>query len=201
MALLVQGSEILKEKTEVTTKKTLVPEEIKGWSWAAFILSWIWGIGNNTYRALWIFVPYVNIIMIVYLGFRGNELAWKHKHWESVEHFKAVQKKWNIAAFSFLAVCMVVGLLGTFLLVKSIDGSPSYKIVMKQIRTSEEVIERIGSNIQVLNVSRITHYKDEIEEIKYEFKIQGEKGVAIVHSVVFDDGTTLKIISLEVDYQ
>lgn len=26
--------------------------DIQGWIWGAFLLSWIWGIGNNTYIAL-----------------------------------------------------------------------------------------------------------------------------------------------------
>ena len=34
------------------------------------------------------------IVCSIFLGFRGNELAWKGKKWKSVEHFKNVQKKW-----------------------------------------------------------------------------------------------------------
>ena len=55
--------------------------------------------------------------MIIYLGLKGNELAWKNRKWHSIEEFKEVQKKWNKAAFVFLAVCFLVGVIGTLLLV------------------------------------------------------------------------------------
>ena len=188
------------DKEEYRAENITVPEEIKGWNWGAFILSWIWGIGNNTYRALWFFVPYINIVMIIYLGLKGNELAWKHKHWKSVEHFKAVQRKWNIAAFSFLTACIVIGTLGASLFVKSIDESPSYKIVMSKILTSEEIKARIGDNIQVLNTSRTTRFKGEIDNVDYTIQLEGSDGVAIVRAVVFENYLTLKIINFEVEY-
>jgi len=68
-----------------------VPEEIKGWNWGAFAFNWIWGIRFRTYRALLVFVPFVNIVMPFVLGFKGNEWAWKHNHWHSVEEFKHSQ--------------------------------------------------------------------------------------------------------------
>jgi len=34
--------------------------------------------------------------MIIVLGIKGNEWAWRNKKWESIEHFKSVQKKWSV---------------------------------------------------------------------------------------------------------
>ena len=34
-----------------------IPAEIKRWNWGAFLLNWIWGIGNQTYIALLALVP------------------------------------------------------------------------------------------------------------------------------------------------
>ena len=97
-------------------KESEIPIEIKGWNWGAFIFSWIWGIGNNTYRAFWVFFPLVNIIMMIALGLKGNEWAWRHKKWESVEHFKQVQRKWTKAALIFLVVVLFSLLLFLLLL-------------------------------------------------------------------------------------
>lgn len=59
------------------------------------MLNWIWGIGNNTFIALLMFVPFVNFIMLFILGAKGSKWAWKkNKKWESIEEFKAVQRKW-----------------------------------------------------------------------------------------------------------
>lgn len=83
------------------------PPGIKGWSWGAFLLNWIWAIGNRTWIGLLAFVPYVGIIVSFYLGFKGRELAWRNKRWDSIEHFNAVQKKW-----SWWAVVLIVGVMG-----------------------------------------------------------------------------------------
>jgi len=62
-------------------KDSVVPPEIKGWNWGAFLLNWIWGIGNSTYIALLMFVPLVNIFMFLFLvlkemnGHGGIELG------------------------------------------------------------------------------------------------------------------------------
>ena len=83
------------------------PPGIKGWSWGAFLLNWIWAIGNKTWIGLLAFVPYVGVIMSFYPGFKGRELAWRNKRWDSIEHFNEVQKKW-----SWWAVVLIVGIMG-----------------------------------------------------------------------------------------
>ena len=75
--------------------RSVVPQEITGWNWGAFFLSWIWGIGNKSYIALLSLIPYVGFIMIFVLGANGNKWAWKNRKWDSIEHFKQVQKKWT----------------------------------------------------------------------------------------------------------
>jgi mannose/fructose/N-acetylgalactosamine-specific phosphotransferase system component IIC len=80
---------------------TPVPPEIRGWNWGGFLMTWIWGIGNNVWIsliALCSVIPYVgwiaSLIMMIILGVRGNEWAWQHKKWDSIEHFKSTQRKW-----------------------------------------------------------------------------------------------------------
>ena len=85
-----------------------VPSEIDEWNWGAFFLNGIWGIGNKTYVALLAFIPVVNIVMMFVLGFKGNAMAWKNKEWESIEHFKTVQRNWNIAGLIALALYIVI---------------------------------------------------------------------------------------------
>ena len=76
-----------------------LPEGIKGWSWGAFLLNWIWAIGNQTWIGLFAFLPFVGLIMFFVLGFKGREWAWRNKKWDSVEHFQSVQRKWSFWAF------------------------------------------------------------------------------------------------------
>lgn len=93
-----------------------LPDGVKGWSWGAFLLNWIWAIGNKTWIGVLAIIPYVGFIVTIYLGIKGRELAWQNKRWDSVEHFQQVQKKWSFwGVVVFLAV-IVLG-IGTAVVV------------------------------------------------------------------------------------
>ena len=53
-------------------------------------------MGNNTYIALLTFVPFFGFIWMFVLGAKGSAWAWRNGRWDSVEHFKRVQRKWAI---------------------------------------------------------------------------------------------------------
>jgi hypothetical protein len=94
-------------------KMTALPAELSGWNWGAFFLSWIWGIGNNTWIAFLTFIPFVNFVMIFVLGAKGNEWAWQNKKWNNFEHFKRVQKLWAIWGL----ILFLIGILFMFLVI------------------------------------------------------------------------------------
>jgi len=81
-----------------------VPPGVKGWSWGAFLLNWIWAIGNRTWIGLLALAPYIGIVVSIALGIKGREWAWKNKRWDSLEHFNSVQKRW-----SFWGVVLILG--------------------------------------------------------------------------------------------
>ena len=85
------------ENTSGQGKDAVIPSELRSWNWGALLLNWIWGIGNGTYLAFLVFVPCLGFFMPFVLGYKGNEWAWRNKKWDSVEHFKSVQKKWALA--------------------------------------------------------------------------------------------------------
>src|SRR3989344_2281963 len=49
-----------------------VPPEIRGWSWGAAGLTWIWGISHRVWLSLLMFVPVVNMVWWIVLGLKGN---------------------------------------------------------------------------------------------------------------------------------
>ena len=76
-----------------------VPFEIKEkWNWGAFLMPVWWGLYNHVYQALLTCIPVFGFFYLFHLGSKGNELAWKHRYWESVEHFKKIQRRWALAA-------------------------------------------------------------------------------------------------------
>ncbi len=92
-------------------KDAAVPEEIRGWNWGAFLLNWIWGIGNRVWISLLCFVPFANVIMPFVLGAKGNEWAWQSKAWNSIEHFKKTQRTWMWWGVGLLCASLVIGVL------------------------------------------------------------------------------------------
>jgi hypothetical protein len=104
------------DNTSGQGKASVVPPEIKKWNWGAFLLSWIWGIGNNTYIALLTLIPYVGFVMIFVLGAKGSEWAWQNKQWESIEQFQRVQKKWIWWGLGIIVGVIIVGMVIAILL-------------------------------------------------------------------------------------
>ena len=99
---------------------------LKNWNWGAFLLSWIWGIGNKLYVLsiagfiiqfiLISTIPFLGVIFAIgfgaFLGIKGNELAWNKKSPKTTkESFISIQNKWRIAGFIFLAVYIGLGLI------------------------------------------------------------------------------------------
>jgi len=85
-----------------------VPDGVRGWSWGAFLLGWIWAIGNRTWIGLLCLVPYVGFGVAIWLGIQGREMAWKNGNWDSVEHFNRVQRSWSqwgIGLFCVACAC------------------------------------------------------------------------------------------------
>ena len=66
------------ENTSGQGVAAVVPPELDRWNWGAFFLTWIWGIGNNTFIALLMFVPVVNMVMPFVLGVKGSAWAWRN---------------------------------------------------------------------------------------------------------------------------
>lgn len=101
--------------------KSAIPAGLGEWNWGGFLLTWIWGIGNNVWWAFLTFVPFLGpLVMPWVLAFKGNEWAWQSKPWESVEHFKRVQHTWAmwglwvtiaIAALTFIIFALAIGLI------------------------------------------------------------------------------------------
>ena len=117
--------------TSESSEDTTLPEGVKGWSWGALFLNWIWAIGNKTWIGLLCLVPYLGFIMAIVLAFKGREWAWKNKEWESVEHFNRVQRKWSIAGFIFVIV------MGVFMAV-SLQAYNDYIEKAKAYETSHD---------------------------------------------------------------
>ncbi len=104
------------DNTSGQGKAATIPDEIRGWSWGAFLLNWIWGLFNRTWIALAVLLPVIGFVVWIILGIKGNEWAWRNKRWDDVEHFKRVQRKWAIAGVVLLLAPIAAILVAVFVL-------------------------------------------------------------------------------------
>ncbi len=84
-----------------------IPAGVAGWSWGAFVFGWFWAVCNKTWIGLLALVPGIGFIMHVVLGFKGREWAWQNDHWDSVEHFQKVQRRWSIVAIGLILFIII----------------------------------------------------------------------------------------------
>ena len=94
VASKVETGDLAMENTSGQGKLAVVPKEIRGWNWGAFLLTWIWGLCHNVWIALSALIPYIGVIMAFVLGAKGTEWAWQNKRWDSIDHFKRTQRTW-----------------------------------------------------------------------------------------------------------
>ncbi len=114
----------LEQNTSGQGPSAVVPEEIKRWNWGAFLLNWIWAIGNRVWIGLLALIPCVGFIMSIVLGIKGSEWAWQNRRWESVEQFKQVQKTWAYWGLAILIIAVVLNIISA--IVQTGMRSPTY---------------------------------------------------------------------------
>jgi len=101
--------------------KKLIPDGIKGWSWGAFLASWIWAIGNKVWIGLLAIIPYLGLIMALVLGFKGREWAWQAKDWKSVDQFNEVQRKWSVWSAWIVGGVFILGIVAAIAIPAFVD--------------------------------------------------------------------------------
>lgn len=153
-----------------------IPAEVDRWSWGAFLLNWIWGIGNKTYVALLMFVPIVNMIMIFVLGAKGSSWAWRNKHWESVEQFKAVQRRWALWGVGVWAGTILLFVALFFSVAAALKSSEAYKLALAKLSADEQVTQIIGTPISAGTPSGSVEVSGPRGKASLSFDVEGPKG-------------------------
>lgn len=88
-------------------QKKMMPGEVKGWNWGAFMFSIFWGFGNRTYWPLLCIIPLFNFIWMFVCGFKGNEWAWSNGNYSDVRTFKLVQETLNRAGLAEFIISLI----------------------------------------------------------------------------------------------
>ena len=96
------------ENTSGQGRSAVIPKEIQGWNWGAFFFGWLWGISHRVWISLLSAIPYAGVIMLIVLGVKGNEWAWRNKRWDSIEHFKRTQRTWAYWALEIFLLSVLL---------------------------------------------------------------------------------------------
>ena len=159
-------------------KESVLPPELKGWNWGAFLLNWVWGIGHSKFLTLLMFIPLVNVIMIFVIGAKGNKWAWQNRIWRDTAHFKATQKKWAIWGLGMWVLFIVVFPSSILF---SLKGD-AYTQSLALLKTNKEVIALVGQPIEAgFFVSGEISVQSESGETAINYDISGPKGEAVVY--------------------
>lgn len=133
--------------TESLNNPAEIPRELDRWNWGAFLLNWIWGIGNSTLIALLALIPGINLIVMIVLGMRGSRWAWRNRYWRDAEHFRMTQRRWAIAGL-VIWIVVIGGVAGLFAsIVPMMKRSEAYQMSMELIQADERVEQALGDDV------------------------------------------------------
>ena len=190
------------DNTSGQGKAATIPPGVDRWNWGAFLLSWIWGIGNNTFIALLTFIPFFGLAMPFVLGARGSVWAWRNGRWDSVEHFKRVQRKWAIwGVVLWLAVIALFGGIfgGTFYILRN---SEAYQLAVSRLQANTEAVSVLGAPISTGTPSgEVATEGSGSGHAKLNFSVTGTKakGELQVEALKKDGVWSLKVLKLKID--
>lgn len=188
---------------------SVVPPEVDRWNWGAFLLTWIWGIGNSTFIAFLMFVPFVNIVMWFVLGARGSAWAWQNRYWDSVDDFKRAQRKW--AMWGAVVPVFFVVLWGAIFMtaMSAMKSSGAYQLAVADLQGDPEATQILGTPITTGFPMGNFHASGSDGKASIYFKARGPKGKGIVYvkavealgqwhvdQAVFEDASSKRRIDL-----
>lgn len=160
---------------------TEIPAEIKGWNWGAFLLQWIWGLGNKSYKTFMVYIPFAGIVFFFINGAKGNEWAWQNRKWESIEHFKKVQRKWTKAGLVFLGGIFILFFVIFFFITGIFNKSEVYKISLSNIVHTEKFIEKVGNPYETGMITGSIQTSNSNGSAELNYSIEGPNGIVDVY--------------------
>jgi len=189
------------ENTSGQGVAAVVPPELDRWNWGAFFLNWIWGIGNNTFIALLMFVPVVNMVMPFVLGVKGSAWAWRNKRWESVDHFRRVQRNWAIGGVVAIVALIVFGVGVWFSVTAMLKHSEAYQLAVAQLQANSEAINALGTPITTGAPTGKFETSGPTGTADLQFSVEGPKAKGTVYLHATNDLGAWKINRIELQIE
>jgi len=155
--------------------------QIDRWNWGAFLLTWIWGIGNGTFVAFLALVPFLNLVMPFVLGAKGSAWAWRNRQWQSVAEFRRTQKKWAFWGAVVWVCCLVaccVLFVGIF---ASLKNSEAYALAVNSLSMSSDARALLGEPISTGIPTGSIEVNGSAGTARLSFSASGPRGKGTVY--------------------
>lgn len=129
----------------IMQEDSIIKREVRKWNWGAFLLTFIWGVGNGVYISLLAIIPGVNLIMAIILGIKGNEWAWCKNKCLTITEFKKQQKlwaKWGAVSIIIIIITAVV-IIRQIVIDSEKEDEINYRDT-KRITSVQEIVSAIN---------------------------------------------------------
>ncbi|MEG3768845.1 cytochrome c oxidase assembly factor Coa1 family protein [Alteromonas sp. 14N.309.X.WAT.G.H12] len=178
-----------------------IPEHLKKWNWGAFLLNWLWGVGNNTYSAFKVFIPIYGFYYLFKLGFHGSEYAWKNGTWRDENHFIKVQRNWARASFAYIGFCFLLMLPMFFFIGSIFKTSEPYLMSMVLLEGSQKFTEEVGVPYSTGFITGNLSTSGHQGSANMSFTIEGVNGEAEVHIKAIKDMGSWTLNCVKTQYE
>jgi hypothetical protein len=186
---------------QIIADRKAVPPEIDRWNWGAFLLNWIWGIGNNTFIALLALIPFFGFIMLFVLGAKGSAWAWRNGRWDSVEHFKRVQRLWAIwgAVIWIAVIVLFCGVVGSVFL--ALKHSEAYQLGVAKLEASPVAVSLLGRPISAGYPTGSIAIDNRSGKASLSFSARGPRatGIVFLEAIKKDGVWSITRLALKLD--
>lgn len=96
-------------------------QKLTKWNWAAFLMAPFWTLANKLDKwFLLTVIPGVNVVAIIYLGLKGNRLAYEKSTIRNISEFMLFQAHWNKWAIRIMSISIGISL--TFMIISKIGN-------------------------------------------------------------------------------
>jgi hypothetical protein len=123
-----------------------VPPEIQKWNWGAFLLNWIWSIGNGAFVGLLVFVPVLGLFIPFFLGAKGSRWAWQNRRWESVATFQRVQRRWTQVGVALVVLSVGMAVAGLYFVAEGYKRLDIYTLAAQSLDDDAELRNIVGGS-------------------------------------------------------
>ena len=78
-----------------TVGRSILPDEARGFSWGAFLCGPLWGFPYRVWASILAWLPGIGMLVWLWMGFNGREMAWRAREWGSVQAFLQSERRWT----------------------------------------------------------------------------------------------------------